>query len=95
MFGKAKIAFSVAIALGVLGADSASLAAPVHHDRAGGTRAVQRAHENPLPWQWNYSNVGRGAFGYQPSRRAARPSGSFERSWMDYQDCPTTEGGGC
>jgi hypothetical protein len=66
MFNKTKIALSVAMVLGVLGTASAALAANEHDDSVGGPEAARQVG-NPLPWWWNSSGAGRGAFAYQPA----------------------------
>jgi hypothetical protein len=85
MFRLTKIAFSVAMVLGVLGAASAALASNEHRQSVSGAQAAREAHQKPLPWWWNSSDGGRDAFAYQPAKPSA-PLTSFEGNWFDYQN---------
>ena len=71
MFRKTKIALAIAM---VLGAASAALASNEHDDSVSGAQAA-REHGNPLPWWWNSSDHGRGAFAYQPADSRHNPMG--------------------
>jgi hypothetical protein len=82
--GKTLIALSTAIALGLLGAVSVAQASNENDGGNGtggyvlpGSRdGVNPAYHpgwfgkmrNPLPWWWNSSQGGRGAFAYEPAR---------------------------
>ncbi len=83
MFTKTKIALAAAL---ILGAGSAALASNEHDDGVSGAQAAREMYGNPLPWWWNSSDRGRGAFAYQPGKPEAPPPTSFERSWFDYQN---------
>jgi hypothetical protein len=75
--GKTLIALSTAIALGLLGAASVAQASNENdggnetggYALPGNTVGVNPAYHqirNPLPWWWNSSEGGRGAFAYEP-----------------------------
>lgn len=78
--GRILIALSTAIALGFLGTASVAQASNENDERGGyvlpgstdGVNPVYhpelfgKGHRDLLPWWWNSSESGRGAFGYAP-----------------------------
>jgi hypothetical protein len=59
---------------------------PAYHQGRFGQTHNNRAGDAFGYAPWNSSDGGRGAFGYQPAERGARPRTSFERNWFDYQN---------